>query len=228
MTDVVTRDAGHEAEVRRWRATGDGLTVGTGVHRPSPFSAALAAVLPDLSGRAVVDAGCGAGLVSIAALTRGASRVVALDRQPQALTDTVGNVARVLGDEARSRLEVVLGDWDALAPDGAAGTDVDITVVNPPQRPAAVLARSAPQDRHLHEGAGPDGLAALRALLEVTGTPEVITTASSLLGVTAANLPHGPFTRAELLREVPVLHAPAWSDTGTAVTAAVGIWRLSR
>jgi hypothetical protein len=68
-----------------WWALGARLAVSDGVHRPSRFSAALSAHLPTVTGAHVVDVGCGAGLVSVAALARGAAHVIAMDRDPAAM-----------------------------------------------------------------------------------------------------------------------------------------------
>jgi len=86
-----------------------GLAFGTGTH------ATTAMCLEwldgrDLRGRAVVDYGCGSGILAIAALKLGASTALAVDIDPQALIATRENAARngigpelaVTGDSALS------------------------------------------------------------------------------------------------------------------------------
>jgi ribosomal protein L11 methyltransferase len=67
-----------------------GLAFGTGHH---PTTALCLRWLDgaDLRGKAVVDYGCGSGILAIAALRLGASRAVALDHDPQALEATRSN-----------------------------------------------------------------------------------------------------------------------------------------
>jgi 2-polyprenyl-6-hydroxyphenyl methylase/3-demethylubiquinone-9 3-methyltransferase len=62
--------------------------------------------LDSLSGRTVVDIGAGSGLLSIAALRLGASRVVALDRDPQCVEVIRSNASKLLQGESASRLDV--------------------------------------------------------------------------------------------------------------------------
>ncbi len=70
-----------------------GLAFGTGTH---PTTALCLQILDslDLSGRTVIDYGCGSGILGIAALKLGASRVVAVDIDPQALLATRENALR--------------------------------------------------------------------------------------------------------------------------------------
>ena len=70
-----------------------GLAFGTGTH---PTTALCLQILDslDLSGHDVIDYGCGSGILGIAALKLGASRVVAVDIDPQALLATRENALR--------------------------------------------------------------------------------------------------------------------------------------
>ncbi|MEU8325567.1 methyltransferase [Nonomuraea sp. NPDC048881] len=131
-------EAGRPASVRlrtsancsAWGSVGRKLEASPGVHRPSTFSAFLASTLDDTRDQVVLDAGCGAGLVTLAALTAGARHVIAQDHDGAALADTARNVIPFLGHEARKRLTLWEADWRLLAPMSA-----DLLAVNPPQRP---------------------------------------------------------------------------------------------
>jgi ribosomal protein L11 methyltransferase len=70
-----------------------GLAFGTGTH---PTTALCLEWLDgqDVGGRAVVDYGCGSGILAIAAALKGASRVDAVDNDPQALEATAANAQR--------------------------------------------------------------------------------------------------------------------------------------
>lgn len=67
-----------------------GLAFGTGTH---PTTALCLSWLDecDLSGKTVLDFGCGSGVLAIAALLLGAERAIATDIDPQALTATLAN-----------------------------------------------------------------------------------------------------------------------------------------
>jgi ribosomal protein L11 methyltransferase len=70
-----------------------GLAFGTGTH---PTTALCLQILESLTltGRSVVDYGCGSGILGIAALKMGAAHVVAVDLDPQALIATRENAVR--------------------------------------------------------------------------------------------------------------------------------------
>lgn len=70
-----------------------GLAFGTGTH---PTTALCLEWLSgaDLTGKSVLDYGCGSGLLGIAALKLGAASVVGVDIDPQALTATRENAAQ--------------------------------------------------------------------------------------------------------------------------------------
>ncbi len=70
-----------------------GLAFGTGTHPTTALCLQMLDALP-LSGREVIDYGCGSGILGIAALKLGAAHVIAVDLDPQALTATRENAAR--------------------------------------------------------------------------------------------------------------------------------------
>jgi 16S rRNA G966 N2-methylase RsmD len=203
-----------------WHAYGQRLDTDEGVHRPSEFSALLSSTLADTGGLTVLDAGCGAGLISLAALTAGARHVVAMDRDPAALESTAANVRSLLGDDARSRLSLWQADFsqlDALA--------ADVLAVNPPQRPDSILGAVETTERHLHTGAGADGLDTLRLVLANAAATEIRTTAAPALRLAEADLegPWGAPTR--IAAETLPVH-PAWGEPDD--RAEVGVWSFRR
>lgn len=70
-----------------------GLAFGTGTH---PTTALCLEWLDgiELTGRTVIDYGCGSGVLAVAALKLGAAHALGIDNDPQALTATRDNVAR--------------------------------------------------------------------------------------------------------------------------------------
>jgi ribosomal protein L11 methyltransferase len=83
-----------------------GLAFGTGTH---PTTALCLEWLEgiDLSGKTLVDYGCGSGVLAIAALKLGAAHAVGVDNDPQALTATQDNAAR---NGVDSRIRTCLPD----------------------------------------------------------------------------------------------------------------------
>ena len=83
-----------------------GLAFGTGTH---PTTALCLRWLDghDLHGKTVIDFGCGSGVLGIAALKLGASRVIAVDHDPQAVLATRDNAAR---NDVSDRIEVLHSD----------------------------------------------------------------------------------------------------------------------
>ncbi len=67
-----------------------GLAFGTGTHPTTALCLQMLDALP-LSGRTLIDYGCGSGILGIAALKLGAARVTAVDLDPQALIATRDN-----------------------------------------------------------------------------------------------------------------------------------------
>ena len=70
-----------------------GGAFGTGGHPTTRLCLAWLASMP-MAGRSVLDYGCGSGILAIAAKLLGATRVAAVDRDPQALAVTRHNAAR--------------------------------------------------------------------------------------------------------------------------------------
>src|SRR5580693_4250524 len=70
-----------------------GLAFGTGTHPTTALCLQLLDAMP-LAGRSVIDYGCGSGILGIAALKLGASQVVAVDLDSQALLATRENAVR--------------------------------------------------------------------------------------------------------------------------------------
>jgi ribosomal protein L11 methyltransferase len=70
-----------------------GLAFGTGTHPTTALCLRFLDAMP-LAGRSVIDYGCGSGILGIAALKLGASQVVAIDLDPQALLATRENAVR--------------------------------------------------------------------------------------------------------------------------------------
>jgi len=106
-----------------------GLAFGTGTH---PTTALCLQWLDgqDLAGKTVVDFGCGSGILGIAAALKGASRVVCVDNDPQALEATAANAVR---NDVENRI-------DCVAPEDFAGQEADIVLANILARPLIDLA----------------------------------------------------------------------------------------
>ena len=79
-----------------------GLAFGTGTHPTTALCLQLLDSLP-LAGRALIDYGCGSGILGIAALKLGAAHVIAVDLDPQALLATRANAIR---NDVSSSIEV--------------------------------------------------------------------------------------------------------------------------
>ncbi|MFV2013699.1 MULTISPECIES: 50S ribosomal protein L11 methyltransferase [unclassified Micromonospora] len=209
----------------RWHSVGRSLATSHGVHRPSAFSALLAESMSDCAGQVVVDAGCGAGLVAIAALAAGAEHVVAQDYDRNCLIDTAANVDAVLGEGARRRLSLWEADWRQLA-----AVRADVLAVNPPQRPTTLLSDVDGDVLHLHQGAGLDGLDALRMILGHARTRRVRSTAAALLGLRechselSGNAWHPP----TVVAKADLALDPAWRRLRENLQDTVEVWEFSR
>ncbi|HEC15081.1 MAG TPA: 50S ribosomal protein L11 methyltransferase [Sedimenticola sp.] len=96
-----------------------GLAFGTGTH---PTTALCLEWLDgaDLSGKTVIDFGCGSGILAVAALLLGADRAIATDHDPQALEATRANAGK---NGVASRLTL-------LEPDQAPPVRGDILLAN--------------------------------------------------------------------------------------------------
>jgi methylase of polypeptide subunit release factors len=196
------------------------IRVSPGVHTPSPFTQALIAALPRVDGLEVIDAGCGAGAVTVALLRRGAAHVSAWDIVPEAIEDTLENVRRH-ADPAR--VTPHLESFDHLA-----DANADLLVTNPPQRPRAVWEQLPADARGVGAG-GEDGLEKLELILASTRAPRVITSISSLTAPDLAPIArrHG-FAQASLLADVQGAHDPIWRYGGSLDDARIRVWDLRR
>ena len=97
-----------------------GLAFGTGTHPTTALCLQWLDSL-DLKGKTVIDYGCGSGILAIAALKLGASKVYAVDIDPQAVTATEENAKR--NQVFDQRLEVGF-------PDSIKGISVEVLVAN--------------------------------------------------------------------------------------------------
>ena len=79
-----------------------GLAFGTGTHPTTALCLQILDALP-LSGRTLIDYGCGSGILGLAALKLGAAHVIAVDLDPQALLATRENAIR---NDVSSAIEV--------------------------------------------------------------------------------------------------------------------------
>ncbi|EKG0038802.1 50S ribosomal protein L11 methyltransferase [Vibrio cholerae] len=97
-----------------------GLAFGTGTH---PTTALCLEWLDnlDLSGKTVIDFGCGSGILAIAAIKLGAAKVIGIDIDPQALLASKDNAAR---NGVEDQIEVY------LPKDQPEGFVADVVVAN--------------------------------------------------------------------------------------------------
>ncbi len=97
-----------------------GLAFGTGTH---PTTALCLEWLDnlDLSGKTVIDFGCGSGILAIAAIKLGAAKVIGIDIDPQALLASKDNAAR---NGVEDQIEVY------LPKDQPDGLVADVVVAN--------------------------------------------------------------------------------------------------
>ena len=107
-----------------------GLAFGTGTHPTTALCLEwLDAQAAALAGARVLDFGCGSGILAIAAALLGASRITAVDLDPQALIATDENAAR---NGVASRIEAVLpgaapaGSYDLLVANILSGPLVEL------------------------------------------------------------------------------------------------------
>jgi SAM-dependent methyltransferase len=196
------------------------IRVSPGVHTPSPFTQALIGALPDVGGLDVIDAGCGAGAVTIALLRRRAAHVTAWDIVPAAIADTQENVRR---HDDPTRVTYELAAFDRLSEAAA-----DLLVTNPPQRPRVVWEQLPADARGVGAG-GEHGLEKLELILSSTHAPRVIASISTLTAPDLAPLAarHG-FGHVELLADVAGAHDPIWRYAGSIETARIRVWDLRR
>lgn len=96
-----------------------GLAFGTGTHATTALCLRWLESL-DLSGKTVVDFGCGSGILGIAAIKLGAKRVIGIDIDPQALDASKDNAKR---NGVADQLEVYL-------PSNQPSLQADVVVAN--------------------------------------------------------------------------------------------------
>jgi methylase of polypeptide subunit release factors len=191
-----------------------------GVHAPSPFSELLVDSLPDPTGLACVDAGCGAGLVTVALLRRGAREVFAFDKDRYAVADARQNVARLAPDPRRARIRI--GGFAELS-----GEPCDMLVCNPPQRPKALWADLERAAQRPFFVAGDDGLGAVRLVLGRTPAPRAIFSLSSIVCADASELAAEFDREAHVLGERLVQHVPVWQRISPELLAPARVWEFS-
>lgn len=126
-----------------------GLAFGTGTH---PTTALCLTWLDglDLTGKTVVDFGCGSGILSLAALKLGAEKVIGIDIDPQALQASLENAKR---NQCEDRLALFL-------PKDQPEFKADVVVANILAGPLRELAPV------ILEYVAPNGLLALSGVLE--------------------------------------------------------------
>lgn len=108
-----------------------GLAFGTGTHPTTALCLEWLDALP-LTGKTMLDYGCGSGLLAISALKLGCRSATAMDIDPQALTASLHNAER---NGVSARLEV-------LGSDAEIAGRYDVLVANILARPLLALAES--------------------------------------------------------------------------------------
>jgi methylase of polypeptide subunit release factors len=205
-----------------WYDLGLRLEISDGVHAPSRFSALLASTLGDCAGKTVIDAGSGAGLITVAALAAGAEHVIAIDNDPDAVRMTMNNIERILGRAACARVAARELDFSNLDDISA-----DLLAVNPPQRPSQILESVEKDQRHLHEGGGTDGLSTIRLVVRYTIAPTVRTTAAGVLPIDTATVGLDQWNAPRrVAKQILPMH-PSWAEL-TGPHNDVGVWDISR
>jgi methylase of polypeptide subunit release factors len=197
----------------------DELRVSEGVHAPSPFSMLLVDSLPDPRDLVCVDAGCGAGLVTVALLQRGAREVFAFDKDRYAVADARANIARLTPEPQRARIRI--GGFAELS-----GEPCDMLLCNPPQRPRALwadLERSAQRPFFV---AGDDGLGAVRLVLTLTPAHCAIFSLSSIVCPDASSIAAEFGRDAHLLGERLVQHDPVWGRISEELLMPARVWEM--
>ncbi|KGK17503.1 50S ribosomal protein L11 methyltransferase [Vibrio navarrensis] len=127
-----------------------GLAFGTGTHPTTALCLQWLESL-DLSGKTVIDFGCGSGILAIAAIKLGAEKVIGIDIDPQALLASKDNAQR---NGVAEQLEVYLPQ------DQPEGLLADVVVAN-------ILAAPLRELSSIITGlVKPDGLLAMSGVLD--------------------------------------------------------------
>ncbi|QBY04713.1 50S ribosomal protein L11 methyltransferase [Thalassotalea sp. HSM 43] len=129
-----------------------GLAFGTGTHPTTALCLTWLDSL-DLTGKTVVDFGCGSGILSLAALKLGAAKVIGIDIDPQALQASKENAIR---NDVADRLELYL-------PKDQPSLQADVVVANILAGPLRELAPV------IIDYVMPGGVLALSGILEEQG-----------------------------------------------------------
>ena len=135
-----------------------GRAFGTGLHETTSLVAeALADARDEVRGQAVLDVGCGSGILALVALRLGAARAVAIDVDPDAVDVTRENAARNGLDE-RLRADTT--------PVGALDERFPVVLANIESRTLAALAPA------IAKCVAPGGLLVLSGILAENVAPE--------------------------------------------------------
>jgi ribosomal protein L11 methyltransferase len=135
-----------------------GMAFGTGTHPTTQLC--LLALEKYLSpGQSVVDLGCGSGILSIAAALLGASEVLALDIDPNAITNAYENVKK---NSLEGKIIIQLGSLDKLiAQEEIRESSCDLILANILSKVLIELIENG-----LGEAVRPDGLLILSGILD--------------------------------------------------------------
>ncbi|WP_337164418.1 50S ribosomal protein L11 methyltransferase [Vibrio fluvialis] len=126
-----------------------GLAFGTGTHPTTALCLEWLDSL-DLSGKTVIDFGCGSGILAIAAIKLGAAKVIGIDIDPQALLASKDNAAR---NGVEDQIEVYLPQNQ---PEGLVADVVVANILAGPLRELSPVIKSLMK---------PDGLLAMSGVL---------------------------------------------------------------
>lgn len=129
------------------------------VLRPRPWTLAQSEWAAELGrGGSLLEVGCGAGHIGLAAAAMTGARLVQVDRDPAACAWAGANAsAHGLGDRAEQRCGTAAG---VLVP----GERFDVVIADPPYVPSGDVALY-PDDPPAAIDGGPDGLGSVRAIL---------------------------------------------------------------
>ncbi len=103
-----------------------GMSFGTGTHESTRLCLAWLADM-DLSGKTVLDYGCGSGILAIAALKLGAKNALAVDIEPRSLSATLENAEK---NQVTDQIETYLPDvLPALKADVVIANILAVTII---------------------------------------------------------------------------------------------------